>query len=47
MNDVNLRDQNFRLRWAYGHIAQPARNVEVADSLADGTSDHLPILVSV
>ncbi len=47
MIDVNLRDQNFRLRWAYGHIAQPARNDEIPDSLADGTSDHLPILVSV
>jgi hypothetical protein len=42
-----LRDDTFRRRWNYGHIAQPARTVKKDDNTLDGTSDHLPILVTV
>ncbi|WP_437691784.1 endonuclease/exonuclease/phosphatase family protein [Sorangium sp. So ce176] len=37
----------FRQRWNYGHIAQPQRTRRQDDAPTDGTSDHLPILVTV
>lgn len=37
----------FRQRWNYGHIGQPRRLDPEDDAPADGTSDHLPILVTV
>lgn len=37
----------FRQRWNYGHIAQPRRRDKTDDQPGDGTSDHLPILVTV
>lgn len=37
----------FRQRWNYGHIAQPRRDDPDADLPGDGTSDHIPILITV
>jgi hypothetical protein len=47
IQNADERDERFRQRWNYGHIAQPRRNDEVPDLPGDGTSDHIPIYVSV
>ena len=37
----------FRGRYNYGHIGTPAKIEEATAPIADGTSDHLPILLEV
>lgn len=37
----------FRRRWNYGHIGTPTKLEDVLSPVADGTSDHLPILLEV
>ncbi|WP_332852291.1 endonuclease/exonuclease/phosphatase family protein [Duganella sp. S19_KUP01_CR8] len=44
---TNMTLDLFRQRWNYGHIAQPRRTAPTAEEPGDGTSDHLPILVTV
>ncbi|KYF99796.1 hypothetical protein BE20_58125 [Sorangium cellulosum] len=45
--DPDLALTTFLSRWNYGHIAQPQRADKTDDTTLDGTSDHLPILVTV
>ena len=47
IQNADDRNEQFRQRWNYGHIAQPRRNDEVQDLPGDSTSDHIPIYVSV